>query len=180
MKLYFRILRYIKPYRILVILSLLCSIIFVAMNTLSVWMIGSLISTIINPADTIPIPHPETINGTLKSFTQYLIGTGTKTEQLQTLCILMILIFMIKNIFLYISRVAMSFTQNRLISDIRNQLFEHMQRLSISFYDKNKTSEMTSILINDVDRMRSALTQSLHNLIIEPFNIILFLSLIHI
>ena len=180
MKLYFRILRYIKPYRMLVVLSLLCSIIFVAMNTLSVWMIGSLISTIINPADTIPIPHPETINGTLKSFTQYLIGTGTKTEQLQTLCILMILIFMIKNIFLYISRVAMSFTQNRLISDIRNQLFEHMQRLSISFYDKNKTSEMTSILINDVDRMRSALTQSLHNLIIEPFNIILFIFLLFI
>ena len=74
----------------------------------------------------------------------------------------------------------MSFTQNRLISDIRNQLFEHMQRLSISFYDKNKTSEMTSILINDVDRMRSALTQSLHNLIIEPFNIILFIFLLFI
>ena len=180
MKLYFRILKYIKPYRVLVILSLLSSIIFVAMNSLSVWMIGSLISTILNPADTIPIPNPDTINGTLKKFTQYLIGTGTKTEQLKTLCLLMIVIFMIKNIFLYISRVAMSFTQNRLIADIRNELFEHMQKLSISFYDKNKTSEMTSILINDVDRMRNALTQSLHSLIIEPFNIILFAFLLFI
>ena len=90
MKLYFRILKYIKPYRVLVILSLLSSIIFVAMNSLSVWMIGSLITTILNPADTIPIPNPDTINGTLKKFTQYLIGTGTKTEQLKTLCLLMI------------------------------------------------------------------------------------------
>ena len=101
MKLYFRILKYIKPYRALVVLSLLSSIIFVAMNSLSVWMIGSLISTIINPADSILIPNPETINGTLKRFTQHLIGFGTKTEQLQTLCLLMIAIFTIKNILIW-------------------------------------------------------------------------------
>jgi len=180
MKLYFRILKYIKPYRALVALSLLSSIIFVAMNSLSVWMIGSLISTIINPAESIPIPNPETINGTLKRITQYLIGPGTKTEQLQTLCLLMIAIFLIKNIFLYISRVAMSFTQNKLISDIRDELFSHMQKLSISFYDKNKTSEMSSILITDVAKMRNALAQSVHSLIIEPFNIILFTFLLFI
>ena len=178
MKLYFRILKYIKPYRTLVILSLLCSFIFIAMNSLSVWMIGSLISAIINP-DKIPIiENPETLNDTLKLFTQKLIGDGTKVEQLKTLCGLMIIIFLIKNISLYISKVTMSFTQNKLISDIRDELFSHMQKLSISFYDKNKTSEMSSILVTDVAKMRAAFIQSVQNLIVEPLNLLIFISLL--
>ena len=180
MKLYFRILKYIKPYRTLVILSLMCSFIFITMNSLSVWMIGSLISTIINPDIQPIIKDPTTINDTLKLFTQQLIGSGTKIEQLKTLCGLMIIIFLLKNISLYISRVTMSFAQNRLISDIRDELFAHMQNLSISFYDKSKTSEMSSILITDVSKMRTAFIQSVQNLIIEPLNLIIFLALLFI
>ena len=180
MKLYLRILKYIKPYRILVLLSLLSSFIFVTMNSLSVWMIGSLISTIINPESAPLIKNPITINDNLKLFTQYLIGTGNKIDQLQSLCLLMIIIFMIKNIFLYISRVCMSFVQNKLIGDIRDQLFYHMQQLSISFYDKNKTSEMSSILVTDVAKMRTAFIQSVQNLVIEPFNLLIFTFLLFI
>ena len=178
MKLYFRILKYIRPYRTLVILSLLCSFIFIAMNSLSVWMIGSLISTIINPETLPTIENPTNLNDTLKLFTQQLIGEGTKIEQLKTLCGLMIVIFLIKNISLYISKVTMSFAQNKLISDIRDELFSHMQKLSISFYDKNKTSEMSSILVTDVAKMRTAFIQSVQNLIIEPFNLLIFIALL--
>ena len=178
MKLYFRILKYIRPYRTLVILSLLCSFIFIAMNSLSVWMIGSLISTIINPETLPTIENPTNLNDTLKLFTQQLIGEGTKIEQLKTLCGLMIIIFLIKNISLYISKVTMSFAQNKLISDIRDELFSHMQKLSISFYDKNKTSEMSSILVTDVAKMRTAFIQSVQNLIIEPFNLLIFIALL--
>jgi len=148
------------------------------MNSLSVWMIASLISTIISPEINQLIDDPKTINDTLKLFTQYLIGEGTKIEQLRSLCALMILIFLIKNICLYMSRLTMSFVQNKLISDIRDELFAHMQRLSISFYDKNKTSEVSSILITDVAKMRTAFIQSVQNLIIEPFNLIILLMLL--
>ena len=72
----------------------------------------------------------------------------------------------------------MSFVQNKLISDIRDELFAHMQKLSISFYDKNKTSEVTSILITDVAKMRTAFIQSVQNLIIEPLNLIILLILL--
>ena len=62
----------------------MCSFIFIAMNSLSVWMIGSLISTIINPEFNQLIEDPTTINDNLKLFTQRLIGQGTKIEQLRT------------------------------------------------------------------------------------------------
>ena len=112
--------------------------------------------------------------------TQHLIGEGNKIEKLRTLCGLMIIIFLIKNITLYVSRVTMSFVQNKLISDIRDEVFSHMQKLSISFYDKNKTSEMASILITDVSKMRTAFIQSVQNLIIDPLNILIFLTLLFI
>ena len=150
MKLYFRILKYIRPYRILVILSILSSFIFVAMNSLSVWMVGSVISTLFESSANMAsdvMADTGSIKESLQSFTQYLIGKGESIDQLKRLCILMVIIFLIKNIFLYISRVVMSFIQNKLIGDIRDELFAHMQRLSIPFYDKNKTP------LNDIYEM---------------------------
>ena len=49
MNLYLRVLSYVKPYRLMVALSLLSSILFVLLNAFSFWMISSLISTIMNP-----------------------------------------------------------------------------------------------------------------------------------
>ena len=180
MKTYFRILHYIRPYRELVVLTMLVSIVFVLMNSLSVWIVGSLINTIISPESRGFIENPVSINEHLKVWTQNLIGHGSKVEQLKSLCILLLGIFAVKNISFYVSRVSLSFVQNKMINDIRNKLFTHIQNLPMSYFDKNKTGEMISILVHDVSSMRVAFTQSLQNLVIEPFNILVFMSLLFI
>ena len=79
-----------------------------------------------------------------------------------------------KNIFLYLKNLALTYVQFNLITNIRNNLFDHFNNLSISFFDKNKSGELTSILVNDVSNMRIALGTSFHKIFIEPINIITF------
>ena len=52
MKYFIKIFSFAKPYKLQIALSLLCSSIFVIMNTASLWMISSLLSTILNPSKT--------------------------------------------------------------------------------------------------------------------------------
>jgi len=180
--LYLRVLSYVKPYRLMVALSLLSSVLFVLLNAFSIWMISSLISTIMNPgkgSDVISVQDSTLLNK-LETLTQQLIGNGSQLDQLGQLCIILVISYILKNLFFYINNVSISFIQNRMIMDIRNQLFTHLQKLPLSFFDKSKSGELSSIIMNDVSNMRVAFTQSIQSLINEPINIIVLLAMLFI
>ena len=180
MKLYLRVLSYVKPYRLMVVFSLLSSVLFVLLNAFSLWMISSLISTIMNPETTNSQVSLTDLsyNDKLEAFTYQLIGTGSQLEQMKMLCIILVISYFLKNIFFYINNVSLSYVQNRMIMDIRSQFFKHLHSLSLSFFDKSKIGELTSILIRDVTAMRTAFTQSIQKLVNEPINILVFLILL--
>ena len=141
MNLYLRVLSYVKPYRLMVALSLLSSVLFVLLNAFSIWMISSLISTIMNPGkgSAVISVQDSTLLYKLETFTRQLIGNGSQLDQLGQLCIILVISYILKNLFFYINNVSISFIQNRMIMDIRNQLFTHLQKLPLSFFDKSKS-----------------------------------------
>ena len=49
MKYLVKIFHYTKPYKLRMGFSLICSLLFVLLNAISIWMIGTLLSTILNP-----------------------------------------------------------------------------------------------------------------------------------
>ncbi|MDP6852701.1 MAG: ABC transporter ATP-binding protein [Candidatus Marinimicrobia bacterium] len=159
---------------------MLSSILFVMLNAFSIWMVSSLISTIMNPegSHSTPIINAETLHGKLENLAVQLVGTGSQLEQLGNLCIILVVAYILKNIFFYLNNIAISFVQNRMIMDIRNQLFSHLQKLPISFFNKNKSGELTSIIMNDVSNMRVAFTQSIQSLINEPISILVLLGML--
>ena len=56
----------------------------------------------------------------------------------------------------------MAYVQNNVITDIRVLLFAY-SKLSLSFFNNTKISELSSILIRDISGMRVAFSQSLQN-----------------
>ena len=183
MSLYFRILRYVKPYRFAVIISLLSSFFYVMMNAISLWMVSSLISNIMTPAETsssIIETSAGGIHQKLESLSAYIVGGGGQLAQLKILCILLFGSYVLKNIFFFINNISLSFAQNRMITDIRDGLFSHIQRLPLSYFHKSKSGEIASITFNDVSNMRVAFTQSIQSLINEPISIFVFLGMLFI
>ena len=50
--------------------------------------------------------------------------------------------------------------------------------MSMSYFDKSQSGELSSIVLNDVSNMRVAFGTSFHKLFVEPINIILYVSLL--
>ena len=91
----------------------------------------------------------------------------------------MLISFVLK-IYFIISIISLSYVQNNLIQDIRNSLFSHLQKLPLSFYNRNKTANISSIVLNDVSALRIAFTQSIQKLINEPLNIVVLITMLFI
>jgi len=179
MNTFIRILQFTKSYRAIMILSVIASIIYVLLNSMSIWLIGTMLANVMG-GNSLSIVNPTTLNEHLNFFIQNLIGRGQQIDQLKMLCILLTIIFISKNILFYTSNLIMSYVQNNVITDIRVLLFKHISKLSLSFFNNTKTSELSSILIRDISGMRVAFSQSLQKLIVEPISIASFLILLFI
>ena len=132
MKTFKRILSYTSSFRGLIFLSILSSIFYVALNSMSIWLIGTMLGNVMTGNQLI-INKPVSLNEQLNSLVQNLIGTGSQIEQLKSLCILLVIIFFIKNVLFYISNLIMAYVQNHVITNIRIKLFKHISTLSLSF-----------------------------------------------
>ena len=53
---------------------------------------------------------------------------------------------------------------HRMLKDLRKDLFEHLQTLSLQFFDQRPTGELMSRLTNDIDAIRLVLSQSIIDL----------------
>ena len=175
MKSYLRILAYCKPYKVMVSISILSSLLFALFNALSIWLVGSLITSIMIPAN-----EKNSDSSAFSSLEELINPGGDSVQALKVLCFMLVGTFFLKNLFFYINNVSLSYVQTKMIVDIRNNLFKHISSLPLSFFQKTKTGELTSITINDVTNMRTTFTQSVQNLINQPLSLIIMLVMLFI
>jgi len=183
---YSRLGRLIFPYWSVLLVSTISALIYVVFNSISIWLTASLINNILTDFDKLVENHKvlsneiNSLNDQLKYWTNELILRDSPLETVKILCVTLMAVFIIKNIFLYIKNICLTYIQYILIIKIRNDIYHHFHNLSLSFFDRSKSGELTSIVITDVSNMQVALGTSFHKVLVEPINILMFLSLLFI
>ena len=170
-----------------IILSSLSAIIFVLLNGLSIWLTATLINNILLDFDSILQSQSEwsarealTPNEALKYWTNVAILRDTPSESLKVLCLTILGVFFVKNIFLYLKNILLYMVQLNIVKDIRDKLYNHIQKLSLGYFNKEKSGTITSVIINDVEQLQGALSVAFQKLFVEPINILTFATLLFI
>jgi subfamily B ATP-binding cassette protein MsbA len=170
-----------------IIISSVSAIVFVLLNSTAMWLVASLINNILSDFDKIVQSQMEwaakpalTMNEKLKYWTNILILRETPAESLKVLCITLLGVFFTKNIFLYIKNILLRIVELKLVKEIRNSLYIHIQSLSLGYFNKKQTGTISSIVMNDVEQLQIALGVVFQRLFVEPVNIIIFVALLFI
>ncbi len=170
-----------------IFISSLAAIVFVFLNTASIWLTASLINNILADFDKIVQTQAEwagkaglTLNEKLKYWTNVLILRETPLESLKVLCLSILTVFFIKNIFLYIKNILLRIVELKLVKEIRDRLYKHIQTLSLGYFNRQHTGSITSIVMNDVEQLQIALAVVFQRLFVEPINILTFVALLFI
>lgn len=86
-------------------------------------------------------------------------------ELLDQVTLLLLGVFFFRSVTSLLQTYYLNWIGERIVTDVREQLFNHLQHLSIRFYTQIRTGELISRLSNDVTVMRSVLTGNLNTLI---------------
>ena len=182
-----RILEFIKPEWFFMMISVINGIFFVIFNALSIWLTASLVNNVLidfdkllqNQAELLTKEFP-TINEKTKILVNEFILRDTNIETLRVLCFSIVFIFILKNIFLYLKNLSMSFVQLRIVTQLRYRIYAHLQSLSLSFFHKRKSGDLSSVIIHDVTMLNNSIGTTFQKIIVEPINIIAFTILLFI
>jgi ATP-binding cassette, subfamily B, bacterial MsbA len=83
-----------------------------------------------------------------------------------------IVMYLCKGVFDYFQAYLMGFVGQRVITDIRNQVFSALQKQPLSFFDKTPTGTIISRIINDVTLVQSTVSDAFTAILKDSFTII--------
>lgn len=149
MNLYIRSLKYVKAYWLRAVAALICTGIASGCTAYLPWVIKDMVDQVLRDKD---------------------------TAMLNYIVISIIVVFIIRGVSYYGQSYLMNYVGQRVIIDIRKAVFEKLQRLSLSFYDKHKTGTIMSYVTNDVNALQSAMVENVVEMFTE--SVILIVSIV--
>jgi len=145
-----RIYQYVKPYRRRFMLAIICMILHAFLTVFFVRVFQELLEAII--AD-ISVEEGGLV-------TLSIIAAG------------LILIYFLKGIIYYGQKYLSKYVSHKVMRDLRDDLYTHLQNLSLSFYNASKTGEIISRVTNDVKVLEDAIVRGTVSLIYEMLTVI--------
>ena len=85
---------------------------------------------------------------------------------------------MLKGICNYCQIILMSQIGLRIVADLRNKLYEQIQKQSLAFFTQHPTGVLMSRITNDVMAIQSASSEAVTSIIKDTFSVIFLTALI--
>jgi subfamily B ATP-binding cassette protein MsbA len=178
-------LKYINPFRrypLQLVGTAVCTLFYVAFNALALWLVAPVLKVIFLPgkADSLPVPVGAVggIYESMKAWTWQLIGGNDPANMLPRLCVALIVVFAVKNIFAYGQMHFASFVEQRMIRDLRQRVFEHLALQPYTFFDQRPTGELMSNVMNDVNVISVAFQRVFTQVVRDPLTVLTLLVLL--
>ena len=174
-----KILKYAIPYKHFAILNIISNIFYAFFGTLSMISLFPMLKVLFNQTKTLQEAPVWSGFADLVSFGEDYLNfyvTMKKSEGSNDVLIFMILIivitFLLKNIFNYLSLFFITYLRNGVIKDVRNDLYDKITELSVSYYSEKRKGDILSRISSDVIELQVSFLGILELIVKEPLMII--------
>ncbi|HEX2534845.1 MAG TPA: ABC transporter ATP-binding protein [Chitinophagaceae bacterium] len=182
MKKYSRIFRYLKAYKGSISLYILFILLSIVFGIISLGMLMPFLELIFNGDDKGVSGFTKATNNDLvRAIRTFLLnyiqdhGSGFegKMKALALICGLIIVSIFFKNVFLYAANYILNPLKNRIVNNMRTELYEKILRLPIGYFTEKKKGDLISRITNDIGEVEGSLVGALEGWVRDPLTIVL-------
>lgn len=141
MKNFFRLLKKAKPYWWLLIITGISLIAITALNLVTPWKIRELVDVLSKGQD------------------------SKMPSKIQSIAVILVLVYVGRAVFTYLYRYLSHLAAWQLVADMRVQVYEHLQKLSLRYYQDKQTGQLMSRTINDTATFEVLIAHAVPDLI---------------
>jgi subfamily B ATP-binding cassette protein MsbA len=175
-----KLLPFIVPYKRYAILNIVCNVFYALFGTLAMVSLMPMINVLFGEGKKVtekPIYEGiSSIKDYVENSLNYIITTTTETHgpqrSLLYLIILIIGLFLLKNLFNYLALYYVTFLRNGVLKDVRNAIYTKVINLPIAYYSEKKKGDIISRISGDVNEVKNSLLAVLELIVKEPLTIL--------
>ncbi len=173
MSTYLRLLRFLRPHAGVFALAVGCMLISSLLNGLQLGALIPLADRILTDKT---IPTPAWLPGWLEAFVRVLNDTPPNTL-LIWFAVTIPFLFMLKGLFDFWQTFYVNDAGQRVLRDIRQQMFDKFTQLSMDYHTKHPTGTTMSRIVYDTGAIQNSITEGVYDLAFQGFQVLVFLVL---
>jgi ABC-type multidrug transport system fused ATPase/permease subunit len=161
----------IKNYKLRLCAIVLCNLVAAFFSILSLFLLEPFVKLLFagNLEDLSPL------SAFFVSLLSKIIDVQILTASMTAMVVIVILFFILKNLFTILSSWLMATVKSRFIQKLRNEIYERITILPLSYFSQRKRGDVVSRAVNDVQELENTLLKSLQQFLTEPVTAIIFL-----
>ena len=175
-----KIYPFVLPYKKYAFLNIFANIFYALFSTLSMVALIPMLKVMFGEGK--PITETPKFEGLLhlgdffNNYSNYYITTTSAEKgEVYTLTILVVLIislFLLKNLFNYMGLFYIAYLRNGVLKDLRDKLYKKIVELPISFYSEKRKGDIIARMTSDVQEVQNSFLAVLELIVKEPLTII--------
>lgn len=174
MKKYSRIFRYLKQYRLQIVLYFTCITLSIVFSVVSLGMLAPFFDLIFMGNETGMIPKADSpITAYIRKLLVLWSGGLNPRGALAFICFIIIISIFLKNLFLYLSFNILNPVKNRIVNTLRLELYHKILALPIGYFTQKRKGDLISRITNDVSEVEVSLVGALEGWIRDPLTILI-------
>ena len=180
MKNLFKVLRYAIPYWGFALLNIIFNIISILFSLISFAAVVPVLNILFKLEK--PMESVGLLEWNVKSLKDHfyfqigaLIDKYDELTVLAFICAILVVVYLLKNLFRYLAMYYMAEVRNGVVRDIRNALYLKILILPLSYYSEKKKGDIISRMTTDVQEVEWSVLSSLEMMFRDPVTIISYL-----
>ena len=174
-----KILRFAKPYKKFGFLNIFFNILYALFSALSFAALIPMLDVLFKPEKKVLKEPVYTSFGQLKDYLQdyinFKVTEYSGDDQMKGLVLvigLVLILFLLKNFFNYAAMYYITFLRNGVLKDVRNQMYQKITELPISYYSEKRKGDVIARITSDVLEIQHSFLSILELIIREPLTIL--------
>ncbi len=174
-----KILAFAIPYRRYGFLNIFFNILYALFSALSFAALIPMLDVLFNKTKPVYEAPVYTGFGDIKSFIgdylNYQVTSYAGEDEMKGLILvisLVLILFLLKNIFNYLAMYFITFLRNGVLKDVRNAIYEKIVELPLSFFSEKKKGDVIARISSDVQEIQHSFLSILELIVREPLTIL--------
>jgi subfamily B ATP-binding cassette protein MsbA len=156
---YRRLLRYLRPHSWRMVGTIACNIVAAALDVFSFTLLVPFLNALFGAQQLIPRTSASWVTSLQDQLVGKFLDPADRLGSVATMMIAIMAIVALKNVFVWLAGQLGASLQENVTRDLRDDVFRHLQRLPLGYFQRTKTGQIISRVLSDTEQTKALITE---------------------
>ncbi|HKJ02813.1 MAG TPA: ABC transporter ATP-binding protein, partial [Longimicrobiales bacterium] len=170
MRLYLRILSFLRPHTPLLLAAVAATLVFALLDALVYVLLIPFVDALFVQQGAAPSGGGSAMDRLLHATVYRWVDlTGDPLAAVSRIIVLILVVFAVKNVFFFARAYLVARAEQSVNRDLRNRVYDHLVDLDLAFFGRVRMGQIVSRLTTEVETLRTVVTSELSRLLSAVF-----------